>query len=185
MLKKSLPVSLFYHSIEHTLDVALQCRRIAKAEGITDNQLLAELEIAALYHDTGFIYIYINHEEKGCELAREQLPGFGVNKKSVDNICSIIMATKIPPSPQNHLQQIICDADLDYLGRDDFFIIGKKLQKELSAYKIINSREEWEERQWAFLQSHHYFTKTSQRERAAVKLQNMQKIIDNKSKKEK
>lgn len=157
--------------------------RIAAAEGITEGQALLELKIAALYHDTGFMYVYQNHEERGCELARNQLPGFGLTEKSIDNICSIIMATKIPQSPQNLLQQIICDADLDYLGRDDFFFIGEKLRKEMVAYKFINGLKEWEERQWSFLQSHHYFTKTSQQARAHLKERNMQKIIDNKNKK--
>ncbi len=183
MLQKGLSVSLTYHGTGHTLDVTRQCMRIAAAEGITEGQALLELKIAALYHDTGFMYVYQNHEERGCELARNQLPGFGLTEKSIDNICSIIMATKIPQSPQNLLQQIICDADLDYLGRDDFFFIGEKLRKEMVAYKFVNGLKEWEERQWSFLQSHHYFTKTSQQERAHLKERNMQKIIDNKNKK--
>ena len=182
MLKNGLPASFTYHNLAHTLDVTMQCKRIAAGEGITDKETLLELEIAALYHDTGFLHIYLNHEEKSCELAIEQLPGFGVNKKMIENICAIIMATKVPQSPHNHLQQIICDADLDYLGRDDFFIVGENLRKELAAYKIINSTGEWEERQLAFLQSHNYFTKTSQQQRTPAKLQHLQKLLDNKNK---
>ena len=73
----------------------------------------------------------------------------------------MIMATKVPQQPQNHLEQIICDADLDYLGRDDFFIIGDKLFAELSVYGILNTEEEWNKLQVRFLEAHNFFTKTA------------------------
>ena len=53
------------------------------------------------------------------------------------------MATKMPQRPKNLLQQIICDADLDYLGRNDFFILSEKLHKEFIEYKIACNDEEW------------------------------------------
>jgi uncharacterized protein len=184
MLEKGLPSLLTYHNVAHTFDVTKQCLRIAKAEGISDKQILQELEIAGLYHDTGFLSVYKNHEERGCVLAREELPSFGLNKEAIENICSIIMATKVPQKPANHLQQIICDADLDYLGRDDFFEVAEQLRTELSGYKLVNSLKEWEKIQWSFLQSHHYFTHTSKRERTPGKEKNMQQIAANRIKQE-
>ncbi len=170
MLKNGLPESLTYHNIEHTLDVAKQCQSIAKEEGITDEQTLMELEIAALYHDTGFLYAYKGHEEKSCELAQKELPGFGVNEKSIDRICEIILATKVPQLPKNHLGQIICDADLDYIGRDDFFIISEKLRREFLEYKITSSEKEWKESRIKFIETHKFFTKSSQQRRNLKKL---------------
>src|SRR5258708_28155566 len=114
LLGKGLAPTLTYHNVDHALDVATQCMTIAKEEGVTDKQTLMELQIAALYHDSGFLYAYKGHEEKSCELARKELPGFGVNKKAIDNICELILATKVPQRPGNLLQEIICDADLDY-----------------------------------------------------------------------
>ncbi len=177
ILREGLSDLLTYHNVDHTLDVARQSIRIAKSEGIVDKQQLMELKIAALYHDTGFLQVYRHHEEKSCEHARKELPGFGIDEKTINNICTIIMATRIPQSPQNHIQQIICDADLDYLGRKDFFETGEKLRKELTAKKIISSRKEWEHTQRIFLQSHKYFTKTSQQEREAGKQKNIQLLL--------
>jgi uncharacterized protein len=176
MLKEGLSPLLTYHNADHTLDVMNQCEVIAKAEGITDKDVLLELHIAAIYHDAGFLFVYVGHEEKSCEMAREQLPGFGVNKIMIENICEIIMATKIPQSPKNHVQQIICDADLDYLGRDDFFAISDSLCKEVLAYKIAGSKKEWEERQVSFLQSHKYFTQSSQKRRGPGIIKHLQKL---------
>src|SRR5450432_13231 len=96
MLNAGLSKALIYHDVNHTLDVGVQCLAIAKEEGITDNQVLLELQVAALYHDTGFMFIYNNHEERSCEIARQQLPGFGMNENAIQNICELIMATKVP-----------------------------------------------------------------------------------------
>ncbi len=177
MLTANLSKALTYHNINHTLDVALQCKTIAIEEGIKSKQILLQLQIAALYHDAGFIFTYQNHEEKGCEIAREELPGFGLSTKAIEKICELIMATKVPQAPANHLQKIICDADLDYLGREDFFETANKLYLELMDYKLIKNKQEWEERQLIFLQAHKYFTKTSQQKRTPAKMEFISKLI--------
>lgn len=181
MLKEGLSARLTYHNIDHTLDVTAQCQDIASAEGITDKDTLLALHIASLYHDAGFLFVYVGHEEKGCKMAREQLPGFGVTGSMIENICAIIMATKIPQSPKNLLQQIICDADLDYLGREDFFTISENLCKEVLEYKIVGSKKEWEERQVYFLQTHTYFTKSSQKKRTPGMVEHLQKLLEDKT----
>lgn len=164
ILKNGLPPTLTYHNSDHALDVAKQCLEIAKEEEINDEQILLELQIAGLYHDTGFLFAYKGHEEKSYEIAKRELHDFGLDKKSIDDIGEIIMATKMPQAPKNHLQQIICDADLDYLGRGDFFILSEKLHKEFIEYEIACNDKEWKDSRIAFLQSHSYFTK-SQKER--------------------
>lgn len=181
LMEKGLSSLLTYHNLNHTLDVTTQCLDIAKSEGITDTTSLLELQIACIYHDAGFLFLYTGHEEKGCEMARAQLPGFGVNNLMIDRICGIIMATKIPQSPKNHLQQIICDADLDYLGRDDFFTISDRLCKEILAYKLAGCKKEFEERQVAFLESHIYFTKSSQIKRGPGRARHLKKLMADKS----
>lgn len=177
MLTKGLSDTLIYHNIQHTTDVTKQCLVIAKEEGITDLSMLQELEIAALYHDTGFINTYTGHEAKGCEIAREQLPGFGVTNKSIDVICGLIMATKVPQRPKTHREQIICDADLDYLGREDFYKTGNKLRIELLACNLITDEHDWEERQLNFLNNHQYFTKTSLKKREPFKKEFIQQLM--------
>lgn len=176
MLNDGLSPGLSYHNLHHTLDVTKQCLAIAKGEGITGKRALEELEISSLYHDTGFLYVYQNHEEKSCEIAREQLPGFGLTEKAIDRICALIMATKVPQVPTNELENIICDADLDYLGRNDFFETGDALRRELIAYKFIETDKDWTERQLIFLANHNYFTNTSRKKRGAAKRKHLQSL---------
>jgi predicted metal-dependent HD superfamily phosphohydrolase len=174
-LKKELPKHLFYHSIEHIKDVYESARAIAKSEKITkvEKDLLLT---AALFHDSGFIIDQKEHERLSSEIAEKCLPDFGYTPEQIATIRGMIMATKIPQSPKNHLEQILCDADLDYLGRDDFFIIGDKLFAELSMYGIIDSENDWNKLQVTFLEKHHYFTATAIRNRKAKKEEHLQLI---------
>jgi len=167
-LINELPEHLLYHTIHHTLDVYQSALEIAKQEGICSSDLKLLL-IAAIYHDAGYLEHNYNHEHHSCEMARKYLPQFHYTKEDIDTICSIIMATKMPQKPQSHLEKIICDADLSYLGRDDFFSISEKLYAEMISIGSISNREEWERMQEKFLQEHHYFTAT------AIKLRNLKK----------
>jgi uncharacterized protein len=167
-LRKELPKHLSYHSVEHIKDVYEASGRIAESEGITKEEVKLLLT-AALFHDSGFLQGPKEHEKISCEIARQNLPGYGYSPEQIEKICGMIMATRIPQTPHNHLEQIICDADLDYLGRDDFFDIGNKLFEELMVYGIIADEQQWNYLQMKFLETHDYFTETSKRLRKARK----------------
>lgn len=168
LLKQHLSPALFYHDVHHTFDVLKSAARIAVSEKISKSDLKL-LKTAALFHDCGFIQVYNHHEEAGCRLARTHLPEFSYNARQIDIICGIIMATKMPQSPHNLLEKIMCDADLDYLGRADFETISPRLYKELLVLGLIKDENEWNERQTAFIAAHHYWTETCIREREPQK----------------
>lgn len=159
-LKNELPKYLYYHSTEHIKDVYTATKQIAASEGVKGENLKLLL-IAAMYHDSGFMIQAKNHEKLSCNIVKETLPDFGFSSEQIKKICGMIMATKIPQNPQNHLEEILCDADLDYLGREDFFNIGNHLFEELKTYKIVNTKRDWNRLQIGFLEQHNYFTKTA------------------------
>lgn len=177
ILEVGLSDSLTYHDINHTLDVEKQILKIAAAEGITNQEDLEDLQIAALYHDTGFLQVHTFHEIVSCELARKYLPDFGLTNNRVENICNIIMATKFPHEPHNILEMIMCDADLDYLGRDEFYDTSNKLRAELITYKIIKPDTDWNEFQINFFTKHNFFTKTSKEKRGPEKMARYNELL--------
>lgn len=179
LLENGLSGSLTYHNIGHTLDVEKQILIIAAAEGINNQQELEDLQIAALYHDTGFLEKHTNHEFVSCDLARKYLPEFGLSNERIDNICNIIMVTKFPHHPNNLLEKIMCDADLDYLGRMDFKETSEKLRNELIAYQIINAETDWVQFQLNFFNKHKFFTKTSIEKREAEKMARYNELVKN------
>lgn len=159
-LKNELPDQLKYHSYQHVMDVLGSAERYASMEHL-DNYQTQLLRVAVLYHDAGFIIQSKDHEEIGCQLVREVLPDFEFKPLEIEQICGMIMATKIPQSPSNLLEEIICDADLDYLGRDDFWDIGGKLFQELQIFGVLNNEQDWNKLQLKFLSGHQYFTKSA------------------------
>jgi len=174
-LKKELPDNLHYHDLRHTTDVCAAVERLALMEGIEGDDIFL-LKTAALYHDAGFVKQYANNEDIGAALAQEVLPRFGYTQEQIDKIGRLIQATKVPQKPTNHLQQIICDADLDYLGGDEFHLIGDKLKRELMERDIISSDKQWDELQVKFLEAHTYFTKTAIELRRANKLARLEEV---------
>ncbi len=178
-LINELPQNLHYHTIDHTLDVYQSVSSIAKSEGVITKEIKL-LQIAAIYHDVGYLIENQNHEEHSCDLARKYLPQFQYDEDEINAICSIIMATKMPQNPKTHLERIICDADLDYLGRSDFFILSKRLYKEMIAFGLITNWKEWIKIQEVFLNQHHYFTTTAVNLRQVEKEKNL-KIIQSKN----
>lgn len=174
-LKRELPQHLSYHSVEHVNDVYSAAQILAKHENISGEDLKLLLT-AVLFHDSGFLIGPKNHEERSCEIARLHLPQFGYAENQLEKICGMIMATKLPQSPHNLLEEIICDADLDYLGRDDFFEIAGKLYAEFELYGIISNPIDWDKLQIKFLESHRYFTRPAIQLRQNKKDHHLKKI---------
>jgi hypothetical protein len=175
-LQRRLDPTLFYHGAHHTLDVVNAAAEIAAMEGVTDEESLALLRTAAFYHDSGFMATYQGHEEAGCTLAREVLPGFEYTKAQIETICGMIMATKIPQGPKNALEMIICDADLDYLGRDDFEPIAASLFEELKVRDMVEDIPAWDAVQVRFLEAHAYWTASERKRRDAAKQRHLQHL---------
>jgi uncharacterized protein len=154
-LQKELPEILYYHSLEHVMDVYRVSIEIAQEEGV-DGEDLELLKTAVLFHDIGYTVQAPDHEKIGCEIAREVLIRYDYSGTQIDRVCSMIMSTRIPHSPSNLLEQIICDADLDYLGRDDYWRIGKNLYREMLAMGTITNEEEWNNLQISYRTSVFY-----------------------------
>ncbi len=175
LLEHNLPEGLYYHNLKHTVDVVTEVELIGWAEGISDDDMLL-LKTAALLHDVGHITSYDNHEFFGTEIACQMLPKFKYSQDQIKTINSIIMSTKLPPKPANILEEIICDADLDYLGRIDFIPVSNTLFEELKVRDKIKSLNDWNKLQLAFISNHQYFTKTARKLREVNKQSQIERI---------
>jgi putative nucleotidyltransferase with HDIG domain len=177
-LRNELSDKLFYHGLHHTLDVLRVAAALCSAEGVNGHNLTL-VKTAALFHDAGFVKNkHIGHEIEGCNMVRDMLPQYGYSPSDIETICGMIMATKVPQSPQNLLEEILCDADLDYLGRDDFYTIGNSLYEELQAYNVLHDEQSWNRLQVNFLTAHHFHTRTNRELREPVKQRYLEQLRD-------
>ncbi|MCR9015124.1 HD domain-containing protein [Aquiflexum gelatinilyticum] len=167
-LKNGLPKNLTYHDVNHVLDVLGVCNQYIKRFKIegTDAYLL---RIGALVHDLGFTKSTQNHEEVGAEMAQNIMESLKMDPAHIETVKGLVMATKIPQNPKTDLQKIICDSDLDYLGRKDYVEISGKLYQELKSTNVIKTREDWVELQIRFLNSHTFHTEFARKNREPKK----------------
>ena len=172
-LAAELPANLPYHGIHHTRDDVLPAaEQLAVASELAPEEYLL-VRTAVLYHDLGYIELYAHNEPLGAELAAETLPTFGYSSPQIRKIKRIILATELPQQPRNYLEALMCDADLDSLGRDDFLKTSLNLRDELSAHGMEIPLKNWYHQQWDFLRTHKYFTPVAQALRQSKKLENI------------
>lgn len=173
-LATELSPRLIYHSLQHTRDDVLPAAvRLGRASAINDEDFLL-LTTAALFHDTGFLLSYENHEDFSILVAREVLPGFGYTPEQVENISRLIGATQMPQRPTCFLQELLCDADLDLLGREDFMRLNRVLLQEMREFQPgFITEDAWLRSQMLFLENHHFFSTAARQYHAAGKARNL------------
>lgn len=157
LLHTQLPSHFTYHSIDHTRYVIEQALFLAGTENVSHEDLEL-ITTGALLHDIGFIKNPNNHEETGCEIARTLLTEMNCSTDFIAKACGLIMATKIPQSPQNKLERIVADADLEYLGTALFYQGSQLLYKELKFLDPGMDEDIFRKIQIDFLSAHQYHT---------------------------
>ena len=174
-------MGLYYHGLIHTTDdVVPAAEKFAEGEGVT-GESLDLLLTAAWFHDLGFIEVRAGHEVIGARIASEVLPGFGYTEEQIQIIKGIIMATVVPQSPLTILEQIMADADLDVLGRDDFMLRNGNLRREFAFFGQEFTDTQWFSGQLKFVKTHTYFTASARALRDAGQVKNvaiMKKKLD-------
>lgn len=169
---KEISPAYTYHSLRHTLDVVEMTIEIGKAEKIDDHHLDI-IKIAALFHDTGYVATRKNHEEESVRIFKDYALRHGLDKEAIEIITGCILATKIPQNPKNIFEMVVCDADLDYLGREDFTEIGETLYTELTNCGELTDRNAWNQLQFNFLSNLQFHTQYSQTKRQPQLEQNL------------
>jgi len=132
---------------------------------------------AALFHDAGMLTGYEDHEERSAGLATELLPLFQYSDEQIDRIIRMILSTRFPQQASTLPERILCDADLDYLGRSDFLINSLQLRLEWNLFRIKTyTLSEWFLLQEEFLKRHTFQTESASALRRKGKQQNLEMI---------
>jgi predicted metal-dependent HD superfamily phosphohydrolase len=175
-LQTKLNPNYLYHNLRHTQDVIDCTQMIGKAEGLSELDLMI-LKIAALFHDTGFLHQRKSHEKAGVVYFLEHAEKI-LDPIYIDIISRCILATQMPQQPNSLIEKVICDSDLDYLGREDFFDIGADLFTEMKLCNEISNTQDWDLLQIQFLEHHRFHTHFSQTHREPVKQGHLKRLID-------
>jgi predicted metal-dependent HD superfamily phosphohydrolase len=159
LLSHKLSKSIRFHTLQHTQEVVAACQKLA-----THSQLAAEdqlaLSVASWFHDTGYTSGQAkDHEMGSVQIATDFLTAHNATDELKKKVMGCINATKMPQSPANTIEEIICDADLYHLGTETFKEKSRLLRDEIKEFGGEDlSKKEWRQNNIAFLEAHQYFT---------------------------
>ncbi|MDH3649978.1 MAG: HD domain-containing protein, partial [Saprospiraceae bacterium] len=111
MMTESWNAELPYHNLRHTVQVVNASREIGIALRLIPSEMEI-VELAAWFHDTGYLTKPEQHEEASVGIACAYLHGLQYPARLIQKVASCIRATKCPQQPSNLLEEILCDADM-------------------------------------------------------------------------
>ena len=159
MFEDNLRPSLLYHNLDHTRTVVQRAEEIAAHYQLTETETLT-IYTAAWFHDTGHIFVEPErHEEKSAELMKIFMQKEGILSGTIiADIEGCILATKMPRSPKNLMEQILCDADTYHFGTKDFKKTNKALRKEFALRGYDKVVRDWWPNTLKILAEHVFYT---------------------------
>ena len=182
LFRDELPGSIKFHDSNHTLHptkgVVAVANRIALSEGISeaDRELLIT---AAYFHDTGYIREFDKNEPIAARMAGRILKMIGYKPNEIEKIQRMILSTDLDREPKTHVEKILCDADLDNLGRGDFFKLDGKLREGRGARGVnVSDDAKWYRGTLEILKKHQYYTESQKKLREEGKQKNIQKLLN-------
>ena len=160
--REHIDAEYVFHDFEHTLQVWAAVRKIGKAYGLSpgDQEVL---ELAAIFHDTGFDKGAEHHEERSCRHAATWLRALQYPEAQLAQVLACILATRMPQQPQTFLERVLCDADLCHLGLDIYPERSNRVRQELLMTKgLLMDEREWLDFELRLLRDHQYFTSVAE-----------------------
>ncbi len=168
-----LPPQVEYHNVEHTQSVLARSMYYAAQANLPQHEKYV-LALAAAFHDVGFLQGPEQHELRSAQHAARILSDYHVCPEMIQEVQHAILATQMPQRPVTLLEQILCDADLDNLGTEEFMERGARLRRELAHYSgVLIPPQDWCEKSLKLLKEHTYWTSYAREERDAQKQRNV------------
>lgn len=160
--RERIDAEYVFHDLEHTLQVWAAVRKIGKAYGLSRADLEV-LELAAIFHDTGFDRGAEHHEERSCSHAARWLRRRRYPEARLGQVLACILATRMPQQPQTFLERVLCDADMCHLGLDVYPERSDRVRQELLMTRgLLMDEREWLELELRLLRDHSYFTSVAE-----------------------
>ncbi len=173
LFKDELPSDLLYHNWSHTYEVAQIAQKLGDKSDLSQEELEL-LQIAAWFHDTGFIKTYQNHEEESLKYMFEFLSDKDYDDKRKKVIDRLILSTKRDQKPVGKLEEILHDADIAHIGRKRFFRKGELLRVEIGNYLDESYSElEWAKKQYQFLINNNFVTEVAKEDYGKRRVKNI------------
>jgi predicted metal-dependent HD superfamily phosphohydrolase len=102
----------------------------------------------------------------------------GYKPDEIEKIQKMILSTDLENEPESHVEKILCDADLDHFGTEDFFKLDGRLREELREKGMdVNDDVKWYKGTLELLKKHQYYTESQKKLRGKGKQKNIKRLI--------
>ena len=161
-IKEHVDARYVYHNFQHTCAVVEAATELAGFYELSAVERQTVL-IAAWFHDTGYAGGWRDHEVRSADQAESYLRERGLgDARQYAAIRSAIMATSMPQQPQNLLDEIVADADLNHLGNSNYWDRCGRVRQEFALTReMLMSDQEWIDFELAFMLQHEYHTEAA------------------------
>lgn len=177
IMQKWSPVYL-YHDLDHTLQVVEAAQILATDHNISDKDR-SRLLIAAAFHDSGYFDDMNNHESASARVAATFLQSQNASTHMINDVVYLIQATALHAAPATELQAMLRDADLHYLGSDEFIPRSNALRYEWEKTRELYFTDQgWVEQNIRFMQQHKFHTPAAQARYGSKKAANLQNLLN-------
>ena len=150
-----------YHNFQHTLRVFTSVLNIGRIAEINDDDIEL-LQLAALFHDTGFSNGPVDHESRSAKIAAQYLNGIGYEAEKIEKISALIKATSKGYQTEDQLELIMRDADLSGLAGSNYQVESLALKNELEFMSnTVMSEKDWHSMNYEFIKNHEYNTEAA------------------------
>ena len=97
----------------------------------------------------------------------------------VKKIQKMILSTDLDREPKTHIEKILCDADLDNLGREDFFKLDGRLREGRRARGVdVSDDIKWFRGTLEIITKHKYYTQSQKKLREKGKQKNIKRLLN-------
>lgn len=177
LVRRAYP-KLDYHNSLHGFSVWAAARELSRKSSLSYGDRLA-LEAGALLHDKYHDNLVAarglgENEDKTARFATKYMYLVGFDLVTRQKTAKVIRATKMPQKPKDHLEELMCDADLYSLGSNQYMTWQDRLRREWGKEENLD----WWKLQYNFLTNHRYHSEEARELWGEQKKRNIEKVMD-------
>ena len=177
-LTAGLPEIYTYHNALHTQDVCEALFEITPYLPLPTSEIDALLT-AGVFHDFGYLDSYLDNEALALPYMSMFCKKAGIEETVVLRAHELILETRYPYHPVSEAGKLLCDADIEYIGRSFEYFISRadNLRNELAnAENLHFSDRQWFAAEVDFLQKNSFFSPVFRELRNAGRVSNLSQL---------
>ena len=168
--------SICFHNLASTNSIVKAVKKISTHSKLLKKELTV-LEVAAWFHNVGYLENSREYKQNSAKLARVFLEQENITETVIQRVTDLIMATRDNHQFADQLEEIMFDAELYYFSKTTFLVKNELLRRETEfLVQREITQEEWNRDMVTLMETHQYSTTYCRTEVTAKKTRDLEKL---------